>query len=225
MKILAACLSFLITTIALAGSIDHSNAPAPTMLTLQELSDRLAELEALAGSGGGSGGGAVPKTGVTLSRFGNDDGHYEAGVAWPSPRFLVGTDVASNCVVDLLTGLMWLRNPDPERRRWSNAVVYCESLNGSDGRGGYTDWRMPNIRELNSLVDFGRTNPALPADHPFLNIQLTGLRNTNYWSSSARIEGGRWAVSFPRGFMVEIDLFNNTTSTNLVWPVRGGQLP
>ena len=41
------------------------------------------------------------------------------------------------------------------------------------------DWRIPNIRELHSLVDFGRVAPALPDGHPFLNVQ-----ELVYWSSS-----------------------------------------
>lgn len=204
----------------LAGGLNHSNAPAPTMVTLQELSDRLATIEGLVNSqvGGGS---RVPRTGVTISVAPHDDGAYQAGVAWPVPRFVVGTDSASNCVYDALTGLMWVRNPATNRLNWTNAVIYCENLDGTEGRGGYTDWRMPNIRELSSLIDFGRTNPALPAGHPFVQIQLTGLNNTNYWTSSAKVEGLRWTVSFHRGGVREQELFNN----HLVWPVRGGNLP
>ena len=45
------------------------------------------------------------------------------------------------------------------------------------------DWRLPNIRELQSLVDFSNNNPALPDNHPF--YPEDALRSSPYWSSTS----------------------------------------
>ena len=93
---------------------------------------------------------AIPKTGQTTSYQTGDDGTYQKGVAWPSPRFIVQGD--TNTVMDNLTGLMWARNANlGGAMTWSNAVVYCEGLT----YGGHSDWRLPNRRELLSLVNDG----------------------------------------------------------------------
>jgi hypothetical protein len=51
-------------------------------------------------------------------------------------------------VTDSKTKLMWQDNADASTvtRNWQGAIDYCESLNF----GGYNDWRLPNIRELQS---------------------------------------------------------------------------
>jgi hypothetical protein len=68
-------------------------------------------------------------------------------VAWPSPRFTAQTVT----VTDNLTGLMWTKNANlAGTKNWSDALTYCNSLD----HGGYTDWRLPNIRELHSLIDY-----------------------------------------------------------------------
>ena len=43
---------------------------------------------------------------------------------------------------------------------WTAAITYCEGLD----YGGQTDWRLPNAKELYSLIDLGRFNPSLPAE-------------------------------------------------------------
>lgn len=46
---------------------------------------------------------------------------------------------------------------------------------------GHLDWRMPNIRELESLVDLCADSPALAPDHPFGNVREV------YWSSTTSV--------------------------------------
>ena len=162
---------------------------------------------------------AAPKTGSSLHQQTGDDGTYQAGAAWPVPRFATGTGTSSNCVMDQLTGLTWLRNPAHTLRNWSNSLVYCEALDGTAGRGGHTDWRLPNVREMQSLIDFENRAPALPADHPFLGVAV----NTNdYWTGTAAYTGGgtkqSFAVSMDWGSTIHIDPTNQLCA----WPVRGG---
>ena len=77
------------------------------------------------------------------------------------------------------------------------------------------DWRLPNIRELHSLVDFGRVNPALPALHPFTNFDAS-----DYWSSTtvANVTLVAWFVDFTFG---DVGNFNKSIFS-FVTAVRGG---
>lgn len=169
----------------------------------------------------------VPRTMFTKdSNY--DDGYHSRGVDWPVPRFTVGTGVSSQCVIDNLTGLMWLRNPDSTQRGWWAAMNHCDALDGNDGRGGYTDWRMPNIREMVSLIDYRYHSPALAntkgdggwvSGDPFLGIQTTHY----YWSGTSRSypdSNGAWGVLMTSGDTLGLNKF---TGSFYVWPVRGGQ--
>ena len=160
----------------------------------------------------------VPKTGQTSSYTTGDDGFYQTGVASPAPRFTVGTGSASNCVTDHKTGLMWLRNPDSAQRNWYDSITYCEGLTGSDGRGGFSDWRMPNIRELLSLTDYSQSVPALPLGHPFEEI------TADYWSSTTKTydtdDAWYWRSFAGSAYMQESD---KNSYHKRAWPVRVGQ--
>ena len=139
-------------------------------------------------------------------------------MASPEPRFSTGSGTSSNCVTDNLTGLMWLRNPTGTLRNWSNSIVYCEGLTGSGGRGNFTDWRLPNVREMQSLIDFENRAPALPPAYPFL---LTAATN-EYWTGTIAYTGGgskrSFAVSMDWGSTAVLD----PTNPLCAWPVRGG---
>ena len=101
-----------------------------------------------------------------------DDGATRAGVALPNPRF---TDNSDGTITDNLTGLTWLKNANCPQldRDWPTALADVASLNtdgtmngkdcGDTSNGGthQTDWRLPNIRELLSLVHFAFSEPSL----------------------------------------------------------------
>jgi len=163
----------------------------------------------------------VPKTGQATSYEIGDDGFHQIGVAWPSPRF---TDNANGTVTDNLTGLIWLKRASltslPES--WEEAVIYCNNLDTgyftlSDGSMA-GDWRLPNIKELQSLIDYSRNYPVLPNGHPFTNLEK------NYWSSTTKFivndTGYAWYVDMEYGST----FFNGKTSiVCYIWPVRGGE--
>ena len=123
----------------------------------------------------------LPKTGQTkcydtsgaeISCAGTgQDGDIQAGVAWPSPRFV---DNGDGTVIDKLTGLMWIKG-ETEAMTCESALDYVKTLN----TGGHTDWRLPNVNELRSLVDYTQIGPCLPQGHPFTNVQ-----SSYYWSST-----------------------------------------
>ena len=160
----------------------------------------------------------VPKTGCLTSRETGDDGYYQKGVAWPDPRFAAGTGASSNCVTDNLTGLMWLRNPTATLRNCSDAIAYCEDLTGTGGRGGYTDWRLPNVREMQSLFDYDNRGPALPTGHPFIGAPATN----DFWTSTLAYNGGGGILFFATSMDRGSTLVLAPSNTLCAWPVRGG---
>ena len=158
----------------------------------------------------------VPKTGQTASYRTADDGDLEKGVAPPSPRF---TDHGNGTVTDNMTGLMWTKNANliNGSLTWMNAVDYCNAMNSGSGTYGHTDWRLPNLRELQSLIDYGRYNPPLPEGHPFTNIVTMWY----YWSSTtvADTTACAWLIRLNNGHLT----YGNKTDVYCVWPVRAGQ--
>ena len=168
----------------------------------------------------------VPKSGQAASSYmAGDDGTYTNGLAWPNPRFTVGTGVdGTNCVTDNLTGLIWARNANMAGlMTWANAIVYCEALT----YGGHTDWRLPNRRELLSLIDDSQNGPALcntaGTGQWTENDPFTGVPQDFSWSSTSVKNlpwQYAWRVYLPFGDVMEA---LKSTATSYVWPVRGGQ--
>ncbi len=95
---------------------------------------------------------------------------------------------------------------------WQEAIDFCYGLEFA----GETDWRLPSRNELENLLDLSEYNPALPKEHPFLNVQAN-----SYWSSTtyASYTGSAWGVYMLGGSMN----YYSKVSGNYVWPVRGGQ--
>jgi hypothetical protein len=164
----------------------------------------------------------VPKTGQTTSYATGDDGALQKGVAWPNPRF---TDNLDGTVTDNLTGLMWMKDanagsdcdgPDTGTEIWAAALASAAACNAGTGYAGYTDWRLPNVREIQSLIDYERISPALPSGHPFTSV----LTNATYYTSTTyRFDLRAWAVGLADGYLYAVTKNNPA----YVWPVRGGQ--
>jgi hypothetical protein len=206
------------------------NPGVPGLLAeIAELEDMLDQLQYLA---------PVPQTGQTIcyNTLGSiidcagtgQDGEYQYGTPWLEPRF---TDNLDGTVTDRLTGLIWLKRADcAGQKTWTDALMFANSLYDGwtgDGSGGdcglsdgssANDWRLPNVRELLSLIDFGRHNPALPDGHPF-----SGVLSEYYWSSTTNAALIRpenaWRVFMNSGFT---DTDPKGTKDLYVWPVRGG---
>jgi hypothetical protein len=160
----------------------------------------------------------VEVTGQTTSYASGDDGDIQAGVPFPRVRF---RDKGDGTVVDRLTGLIWLKDTNCfGPLSWLDALQAANTLAASschltDGSAA-GDWRLPNIKELQSLVDFSQLFPALPPGHPFLNVQSDG-----YWSSTtdALSPPLAWTLYMPAGGAVAVGKEN----LHSVLPVRCGE--
>ena len=99
-------------------------------------------------------------------------------------EYQADTDV----VTDSETGLMWMQAAGTERD-WQTALAYCQDLN----HHGHSDWRLPDLNELESLVDYTRYTSAIDP--------VFSCRSSIYWSSSpyAGNSGYAWLVSFYYG--------------------------
>jgi hypothetical protein len=155
------------------------------------------------------------------------DGTLPWGRPWPIPRFqLEGEDERrrrelrehgeqATLVRDRLTGLQWLRNARPNDwpLSWAEALSRLRRLNRG-ARGPQHRFRLPNRRELRSLVSYAQRQPALPVGHPFRNVF-----GGPYWTSTtvAGKPHHAWTVRFDGGRM----FFSHKQESCFFWPVRG----
>ena len=141
------------------------------------------------------------------------DAESRAGIPWPEPRFEM--DRYHHVVLDRLTGLMWTRHANLAEypMTWSEALDFVAGMNRERALG-FSDWRLPNRRELRSLVSHQTRRPALPGQHPFLNV-FPGW----YWTSTTA------AISPTHAWYVHMDgarmFYGGKDQLYLVWPVRG----
>ncbi len=135
------------------------------------------------------------------------DGTWGTQTGEQAIRFIDNND---GTISDKQTGLMWIKAHDSTQRNWSDADSYCDSLKYAT----YTDWRLPEIYELFSIVDRRNSAPALPAVHPFNNVQ-----SDNYWSSTtyASDTDYAWSVYMYNGSVLGA---NKVSFSYYVWPVR-----
>jgi len=127
-------------------------------------------------------------------------------------------DNGDGTVTDLASGLMWLRNADFLKQPVPLEVARqsLRKLNqGKYDHHGYTNWRLPTIKEFQALTDRTQTAPALSIGHPFLDV-----RNGYYWSSSGgvNIVEYAWLMDITYG-IVKFD-YPSYCNFQHVWPVR-----
>ena len=112
------------------------------------------------------------------------------------------TDNGNGTVSDSVTGLMWQKcsagqNNDStcsgtsQTYQWQGAFAFCNGLS----LAGHSDWRLPNVKELHSIVDDTVSKPAINTT-PFPNTE-----SSSYWSSTtyASNPSSAWLVGFDAG--------------------------
>ena len=121
--------------------------------------------------------------------FYGQDGHYD----FSPPSYEVKTTNGQEVVVDHVTGLTWQRADDGIKRTWREATDYCEDLTWA----GYSDWRLPTKKELQSIVSYGASGPALDTTY----FPRSHLAYDDYWTATTLAGPGKraWKVCFLNG--------------------------
>lgn len=165
--------------------------------------------------------GGLAKTGQVISYYPKDDGDYQRGLPVQGEKFI---DNGDGTIKDLVTGLMWVKDPSqipgglfgtpgsPITMGWYDAIDNCENLDYA----GYSDWRLPNIREFASIVDCSKYNPAIDTAY-FPNTQTSG-----YWASTTLLayDSYAWMTYLYYGYQT---FGSKNYGSYYVRPVRAGR--
>ena len=111
------------------------------------------------------------------------------------------TDNGDGTITDQATGLTWQQTDDGTARNWEEALAYAEGLE----LAGHSDWRLPNAKELQSIIDYTRsplTTGSAAIDPVFSCTAITdeagGTNYPFYWTSTTHANWtatpGRWAA-------------------------------
>jgi len=136
---------------------------------------------------------AAVKTGQIVSQYANDDGDLQRGIARSY------TDNGDGTITDNATTLMLQKEDDNNIYNFEDAKSYCEGLILATK----SDWRLPIIEELRSVVDFSKSNPAI-------DVAFTNTISSNYWSLTT-VTGNTtiaWGVNFFNGYDFFVDKSN-----------------
>jgi len=151
----------------------------------------------------------------TSAEYPAQDGFYQKGCA-KEGRYV---DNGDGTVTDTCTGLVWQKDTadvngdgqitlEGDALTWQDALKYCDGLVFA----GRNDWRLPNIRELLSIVDYGRHKPAIDS--------VLGAMSEWYWSSSTydSVRVYAWFVHF----WVGLGYYEDKDNLYYVRAVRSG---
>lgn len=102
-------------------------------------------------------------------------------------------DNGDGTISDLATGLMWQRADDGVARNWEESLEYCENLTIA----GFSDWRLPNAKELHSIVNYNRSPQT--TNSPAINsvFQTTEINDPDgnsghypfFWTGTTHLDG------------------------------------
>lgn len=112
----------------------------------------------------------------TISAGGTKKFHVRAVRDVTTPTVITNhfTDNGNGTITDNLTNLVWQKNPFADSLSWENALKYADTLS----LGGIGKWRLPNIKELQSINDESIVSPSINTNF-FPNI---GVKK--YWAST-----------------------------------------
>jgi len=131
-------------------------------------------------------------------------------------------DNGDGTITDNATGLMWAQEDSGEEMNWEDALAWVEEMNDQNYLG-YSDWRLPNAKELQSIVDYSRspdttdsaaidpvfnvtriTNEAGQADYPFFWSSTTHLRQGGNAGAGAYVSFGRGLGSMDGTTVIDV---------------------
>ncbi|MCX6761094.1 MAG: DUF1566 domain-containing protein [Candidatus Nealsonbacteria bacterium] len=170
--------------------LDSPASPTSTMHTLQEIYDLAVRFP-------------LPDTGATTSYGASpDDADYTSTNSFACDMSF--TDNGDETIIDNCTGLMWDKcsqglsgssctTGTATTTFWEEAKVSCENSTSSN----YSDWRLPNVKELMSIVNHGRYGQSI--DPAYFPATVSG----NYWSATTYKNNTAyaWFVYFFNGYV------------------------
>jgi len=148
-------------------------------------------------------------TGMVCERYGTPDCLDPNWAEWPMPNsqsdvaagagHLAGfTDNGDGTITDNNTKLTWQKTVTTDKYTWALADGHCKSL----PLGGYSDWRLPTVIELTSIVDYGQGNPSINGIY-FPNTPWDDF----FWTSTkwADSSASAWYIYFNYGYTNYLD--------------------
>lgn len=160
----------------------------------------------------GGGIGNHPKT-ETISAGGTKKFHVRAvrGIFIPEPIVNHFTDNGNGTITDNVTNLVWQKIHSTDSLTWEQALSYADTAT----IGGYTDWRLPSIKELHSINDENFVNPSVN------NAFFSNVGVNKYWSSTTlpNQTTKAWYLSTQFG----ITTYDVKTVRHYIYCVRGDQ--
>ncbi|MCK4340581.1 MAG: DUF1566 domain-containing protein [Phycisphaerae bacterium] len=175
-------------------------------------------------------------TGQTTSYAAGDDGDLQKGESLAAAARFV--DNGDGTITDQLTGLMWLRDAsclihnyeEWERDGWAEgwvpwqaALTFIAQINDgtlSACAAGYGDWRLPNVNELESLVNAGQAEQYVW----LLSVGFLRVEENDYWTSTTdpdTITTFAYTVNMDDGSVSRLGNKATAPAITSVWPVRG----
>ena len=132
-------------------------------------------------------------------------------------RFIV---YDNGTVLDTKTNLMWAAKDNGKDIKWQEAKLYCDNYKG----GGYTDWRLPRLAELEELYDEHKSQPAKCTNGNSIHF-ATGLIDITclcLWASETNASTNE-AAYFDFSFGVRSAIANQWSQSSRVLPVRSSE--
>ena len=160
---------------------------------------------------GGGGIGPHPKT-ETISAGGSKRFHVKAVRNPYTTTFSVArfSDIGNGTIKDNYTGLIWQKYSSSSLMTWEEALAYSKTIT----LAGKSDWRIPNIKEIQSLNDPALYKPS------FNKTYFPNVISGNYWSSTTLIQttSKAWDINVDYGIVS----YSDKTGKEYVILVRGG---
>ena len=121
-------------------------------------------------------------TAEEIQEPGEDEAFYGQDAAYEGAQMSF-TENGNGTVIDNVTGLIWEQDPSDTARGWDDAVAYCDGLS----LGGSDDWRIPSLKELFSISDFGTGWPYIDTDYFYL-VEARQDKDQQFWANHYEVD-------------------------------------
>ena len=132
-------------------------------------------------------------------------------VTVPKAATMTGlVDNGDGTITDYSTGLMWVKDGtglgcnSGNYLSWDAALIFCSSPTTGLNFAGYNDWRLPNLNELKSILNFANINPAI-GTYTGSQFPWTNTISNAYWTSTSFSTNGgaaAYCVNFSNGQII-----------------------